>query len=665
MPSQRPQNAEQARLVNNAGLNHPDSYNNQGYNSFDRSETVLQTQRFADVNPIYPADLIPGERPRIVSQHELRTFTLRSPLLSDVYMHRSFFVVPLQAIYPNTWKIQIKPRPWGSDIPDLALPGLEMILVKGNSYSVYTTLCEFGRSQGSSETHWFELFLLFIQMFSQDGLLHKLGYGFPDYGVDDLVNIILNEDSGQLSFVVNYTYDNGNQSSSIDLADTSISLDKRRFVFYEILNNHYQVTSFNAQGSNQSDWAGDGSGVYDGAMKAIFDSFPSWSSSSKPVVLERLIAYQMICAQFFTNPYVDNVVTGKQWLDNQMSLEDSLFFNIAGDQNQFTTFVLNGVTYRYDFGSVRSFRNLFGKATSGLVGTTLAQRLIAVRILRNLFEIHSSLRHTDYFVDARVQPLAVGDAYAAVANNQVSAININESLWLQRLYNAVQRIPDNVVDYIRQMFGHDPQSKEPQPMRISAESFLLNGQEVENTTSDSPGTVVSLLRSQQSNYSFEFKVTEHCVLLGLNSYSMSYCYASAMERVFYNRNRLERFNPYTQHFGDQPIYFEELCNDARSNNFGGTFGYQLRYAEYKNGLNRCSGAFAHGDLPSWSAIFDRSQGFNYRVLSSEFIRNNNYDFDQFYYSLTGYNPCEYFHFICKFKTIVNSNSQQQKYPSLM
>lgn len=665
MPSQRPQNAEQARLVNNAGRNHPDSYNNQGYNSFDRSETVFQTQRFADVNPIYPADLIPGERPRIVSQHELRTFTLRSPLLSDVYMHRSFFAVPLQAIYPNTWKIQIKPRPWGNDIPTLALPGLPMSIVKGAQYSLITQLQSFGRSQFTSETLWFESLLLFIQMFSQDGLLHKLGYGFPDYGVDDIVNYLLNENSDQLQFVVNYTYDNGNQSSSIDLADTDIPLDQRRYVFYELLNNHYQVTSFNAQGSNQSDWAGDGTGAVDGAIKAIFDAFPSWADTRKPVNLERLIAYQMVCSQFFTNPYIDNIVTGKGWLDNMQTLYNQSFSAFASTDS-YLYFSLNGVTYNYEVGSERFFRSILTSVGGGLSSVSnLATRLVRVRILRNLFEIHSSLRHTDYFTDARVQPLAVGDAYAAVANNQVSAININESLWLQRLYNAVQRIPDNVVDYIRQMFGHDPQSKEPQPMRISAESFLINGQEVENTTNDSPGNVVTLLRSQQSNYSFEFKVSEHTILLGLNSYSMSYCYASAMERVFYNRNRLERFNPYTQHFGDQPVYFEELCNDARSANYGGTFGYQLRYAEYKNGLNRCSGAFAHGDLPSWAAIYDRSQGFNYRVLSSEFIRNNNYDFDQFYYSLTGYNPCEYFHFICKFKTIVNSNSQQQKYPSLM
>lgn len=668
MPSNRPQNAEQARLVNNTGRNHPDSYNAQGYNTFDRSGSSLQTQRFAEVNPIYAADLIPGERPRIISEHELRSFTLKSPLLSDVYMHRSFFVVPLSAIYPNTWKIQIKPRPFGSDISDSALPGLRLYHVSGvnNNVSLLYVLKDFGRSQSYDETYWFECLLLFIQMFSQDGLLHKLGYGFPDYGVDELVNLILNEDNYQVSFTVGYSYDNGNSSGSLDLADTTIPLQRRRFVLYQLIKNAYTVVSFSTTGSNQSDWNPGTGGTVDTAFLTIFNAFPTWSATSKPINLERVFAYQMVCSQFFTNPYIDNIVDGKGWLDNFSSIYESVMGNSSYNQSAIT-FNLNGVTYRYDMGSMAVLNNCISKLAqaSGNGYLSLTQKKVLIKAVRNLFEIHDSLRVTDYFVDGRVQPLAVGNVYSAVVGNQVSAIDVNESLWLQRLYNAVQRIPDNLPDYIRQMFGHDPQSKFPQPMEVSHETFLISGQEVENTTNTNQGNVVSLLRSQQSNYQFEFKVSEHCVLIGLNSYSMVYNYSTAMDRVFYNRTRLERFNPYFQHVGDQPIFYDELDNDAKSANYGGTFGYQLRYAEYKNGLNHASGAFAHGDLPSWAAIYNRSDIFNYRVLSSEFIRNNNYDFDQFYSSLTGLNPCEYFHFICKFRTKVWSNSQQQKYPSLM
>lgn len=656
MPSQFPQNAEYGGLVSGMSNNHPEAFNSEGYNTFDRSALTLQTQRFADINPIYSKKFISGDIVPIQSDHKIRTFTLSSPLLTDVYMHRSFYSVPLQCIYPNTFQVFFKPQIKGNELPAGAKPKMPLAYIKGSTTSIaYFLGSEDGTGSGAqSEVIWMNLLFLLIQIWSQDGLLAKLGYGHKSDGIDDIVDYLLTTNS---NVTFQFYRPSDNKTYAVNFADTTLPLKTRRFLLLQLINNKYILQGVTAA---SADWA---NFVTDIRYMDFFTTTWSLDTSLDCVNLEKVIAYQLVCAQFFTNSYVDDINTAKKWLDNEMALLDEL----RGAGLLTETFLLNGVKYRYDLVSQQTLHDVFKVAAtgSGLGAAQISIRQCAIDILRNIFEIQESLKTSDYFVDSRTQPLAVGDVYSAVVSNQVSAIDINKSLWMQRLLNAVNRIPDNIVEYLRKMFGNDPTSKEPQPMFISSERFLLGGQEVENTSDTNQGNTVTLLRSEDSRYRFEFKLSEPSVVIGLNSFSVGYVYAHAMDKEFTEFDRYDNFNPYLQHIGDQPVTQQELVNDLHSATHLNNFGYQLRYAQYKTAISHCSGAFSDDRLPSWASIYDKSNSAEFKVLNPEFIRNANIDFDDFYSSLTGTRLTDYFHFICAFNTNCFVNSKQQKFPSLV
>lgn len=657
MPNQYAQNAEYGGLVSGMANNHPEVHNNEGYNTFDRSSIFLQTQRFADINPIYAHKFISGDIAPIESAHELRTYTLASPLLTSVYMHRSFYSVPLQAIYPNTFQVFFKPQLKGSDFPDSAKPRFPLARCLSGSNSLLSWLgSSYGQGTNESEVLWMQVMFLMIQIFSADGILAKLGYGFDysklgfDYVLEDLLN------NAGLTFQV--TRPSDNYSFSFNTSSSAIPLSKRRFWLLKLIQNKYTLTGI--QVSSPTDWTN--------FVDAIRQYVPAFSQSfsldaNKDCInLEKVIAYQLVCAQFFSNSYVDDINTAKKWLENNWSI---IVYAIPVTQ---TIFTLNGVRYNYDLISYTPLNYVLSSLYSTTFSLTTKQSVLGV--LRNIFEIHESLKTSDYFVDSRTQPLAVGDVYASVVSNQVSAIDVNKSLWMQRLLNAVNRIPDNIVEYLRKMFGNDPISKDPQPMFISSERFRLGAQEVENTTDVDQGNTVSLLRSNEpTRYRFEVRVSEPSVIIGLNSYSQDIVYAQAIDKEFTEFDRYDNFNPYLQHIGDQPVTQQELVNDLTSTTHLSNFAYQLRYASYKTAINHASGAFAdfaaNSSIASWASIYDRQNASQFKVINTEFIRNANIDFDEYYSSLTGTRLTTYYHFICSFDTRCFVNSKQQKFPSLL
>lgn len=647
------QDAREAGLVSGVSLNHASPFNPQDYNEFDRSADMFETQRFAEINPIYAQEFNGDDIIPIRSLHELRSFTLKSPLMSDLYMNRAFFQVPLQAIYPHTFQPLFKPEIKGSDIPDGAKAAFNLALIKGGAVSlsslvqsVYTS----GFNTYVTSTVFFKCLLLFIQLFSRDSLLVKLGYGLPDYGADQVFELILTNNTSQ-GIVVSYSTPS-NPSKSITFKDTNVDAF-HRYALMQLLYGKWAIISVTME---------DPSTTQSHDLAAIGDiisrDLPSWTNDDF-INLEKVFAYQLTCAKFYSNPYVDDINTSYRWLLNNETLAYSIVSNTQ------RSFVLNGVNYQYDLISRNILSNLMLIAFNYTSGTA-ANKIIVLNIFSNIFEVHSSLRYTDYFVDSRTQPITMDNTYAAVTGQGVSALDVNKSLWLQRFKNAVGRVPDNMRSYFRSIFGYEPDTIEAEPFIISKERFLIIGQEVENTNDTEQGKVVTNLRSSQSNFIFDVHVKEPVIIIGLNSYSVKYAYGRAVDKGFIINDRLDKFNPFLQHIGDQTVLYNELNNDRRSAYYGNTFGYQVRYAQFKTALSHATGGFLDDNtLQSWIALFDKTNAMDYAVMNTEFIRNQNLDFDQFYSSLTGTKMTTYFHFICRFTTFCDVKSRQQKFPSLM
>lgn len=680
MPNSNIVNAKGAGLVSGVGQNSPNVRNMQDYNGFDRSQTFFQTQRFAEVNPTFAKKFIAGDRIPLRHRHQLRSFTLESPLMSNVYLHRASYNVPLQCIYHNTFEYWFKNPVRGNDIPEDAKAGFSLSHINSSRLSAVlylnTRKVDLSDSQSSaSSVLWLNNLFLLMQIYSRDGLLQKLGYSVSSNAIERIYQIFGNIMAGSFNVRCSISFEDAEGTSYLwDLpARTMIiggsrtidlTLSQERFYFYELVNNKYNITAFFFNGFE--------SGVDESFIDAFNDALSDIPvfQDDDIINLEKVFAYQYVCAQFYSNSFVDDIYSARQWEENNLSLlKDAIrsYSSVSAIQQLSTVFQLNGKVIGYDLISYHIFEILFRCFASAVGANTppVAFKNICCKILRNIFEVHYSLRTSDFFTDSRTQPLAVGDVYAAVTNQGVSAIDVNKSLWIQRLLNAVNRIPQHIETYLKQMFGFEPQSKEPKPMFIAKERFLIIGQEIENTTSTDQGNVVTNLRSSDSGrFSFETFASEPCIVISVSSYSMEYAYAQSYDKEFKEFDRLDNFNPYFQHVGDQPILSREIYNDPNRFSLDEVFGYQLRYYQYKKSINHASGGFID-DLPSWISLFDKIKSADSSHLSSEFIRNHNIDFDDFYSSLTGFDPCQYFHFIVRFDTQCHVTSKQQKYPSLV
>ena len=690
-------------------MNNPGSYNNEGYNSFDKSHLRFYTQRFSEVYPCLSQPANSGDNIPLSVRHELRNYTLKAPLLSSLKMYRSFYQVPLSAISPYTWELQLRQPVRGQDIAFGDVVQRISISRVFNLYSrlltylhLTTELTDLGDASSYAQTLLRST--LFISLVvGNSSLLSALGVALPyRTEVDDIYSEVmgtfLNLMTSRLTssgapFVSTLSYVDNDENTHIlaatrdDDGTFNLSLsemwnfirDSLQFgnisVGFSVLKSEdyatlYSVLSVPALLAWETFNPSDVENLqYADFLSQIKDTDADFIS------LRPVIAYQMACAQFFTNTAVDDIYTAKQWLLDSRSYEGTY----PAVKNRAETFSLNGAVYLYDAFAgkrVSEIIDYFYSLTT-TIASAASTSISILKYFENLFGIRQSLRYPDYFTSSRTQPLAVGDVTTTVNENKVSAININQSLWFQRFLNAVNRTSQNIYEYLKSMDGVEPQRKAPQPYFLTSEEFNISGQEVENTANNQ-GAVTTLLRSENSNFAFKAFIDEPSYIIGVTYFNALSVYDSLRPLHWEQNDRFDWFNSYMQHIGDQPVHLRELVSDRlnKSQSFGnqfvnGIFGYQLRYAQYKFENSIALGGFINGSLPGWSLIcrpFGRAGSTTFAkspTISEQFIRNDDYAFDELYSSLSGANPATRFHFVIAQYADEVVNSKQQKFPSLL
>ncbi len=696
------------------GLNNPRTANRESYNTFNRSRKRLSTQLFNQVQPMYCQAQIEGDVARLQVSHDLRSYTLKSPLLSDVQMHRTFFQVPWSAIMPNTWENLYRQPIKGSDI-DYA--NTAPILY---DYTL-NDLCYFCKPysscfNNSSSVSWavpsnksklvesIYLGALISRIFSRNSLLKNLGITLPleEYGdnivsfwVDNLLKAAHNEvnnlptsssSTSSITAVASFDYDDIAGNSHVVKLDRNLTLSQLYNAFQDIADNPLSLNfSFPLDSSSAetnlyfpdtavTDITNLSADNYMKAMAPNSYAYYNYTGSDeqpglKAINIMPLIAYQLIAAQYYSNPNIDECYTAKDWLNRMRGYVEVMRNRINamyGEDFLPSSFTQNGVPYYYDVFAGINLQNILSLVE--MLFDFDESKAAFVNFLTALFAPARSLRRGDYFVNSRTQPLAVGDVNVTVSDNKVSAIDMNKSMWVQRFLNAVNRASQNIYEYIQSLAGVTPARIAPQPNFICDESFRIGNFEVENTA-DEQGKVVTLFRNADSRYMYEVFIDEPSFIIGVNSFNMDFAYPTSTDKTWYMKDRLEWFNSFMQHAGDQAVELCELKTPSEPSEYydGKTFGYQLRYAEFKNSISQATGGFLDSstDLDSWSAIMDTADYSRTDVISSEFIRNRNEDFDKFYSSLTGSNPTTRFHFIIAQNIQNMVNSKQEAYPTLI
>lgn len=195
------------------------------------------------------------------------------------------------------------------------------------------------------------------------------------------------------------------------------------------------------------------------------------------------------------------------------------------------------------------------------------------------------------------------------------------------------------------------------PNFLSRETHILGKDEIDNTA-DAQGNVVTNIMDTDSRFAFDIYVDVPSIILGLVTFDVVGCYQRVTEKDNFHLNRFDMFNPFLQNIGDQSVNLQELRPEVSPDS---VFGYQVRNAEYKFKVNQCHGGFVY-NLPSWLFKFDDRSIDN---ISSESIRSDVSDLDDFYKSLVYGSFAGYFHFIISMTNEVQSNRRMQFEPNIL
>lgn len=636
-------------------INDPGVENRQGLNTFDLSAQNAFTARYGEITPFFYGVGVPDDRITLKPSHMLRTYTFGSPLLSTMRMHVQNFSVPLSAIMPNTWDLIYKNPVKGVDVPDDALCSFDFAAFFTSMVSYFESVfvAYSAASSGDKPQIIFNSIpsvMLFTSVFSSGGLLHYLGITTPhsvyildkefDKAFNQIVTAFVDFDADKTVFIMPLT-----DGYSKYLIPTASSL---RSFLYSALEYPDAFYNYSKADLGEAFISAVLSGIYN-----LVNTFRAFGTRQPffNVNLYKVVAYQMICAQYFTNDHVDDIYTSKLWLQNMQALAFAPFGSSMSVND--LTFGYNGLRVPYDVFS----SHYLSKLVEVISNRSNAHFNSALYFFCNLFSFRRSLKYGDYFNSSRTQPLAVGDVTAPVVGNKVSAIDTTKSISYQRFLNAVNRAGSYIKDYVKSIFGVTPEQIEPMPNFLSRETHILGKDEIDNTA-DAQGNVVTNIMDTDSRFAFDIFVDTPSIILGLITFDVVGCYSRVTEKDNFHINRFDMFNPFLQNIGDQSVSLQELKPTSAATS---VYGYQVRNAEYKFKVNQCHGGFTY-NLPSWLFKFDKDE---VSYISSESIRSDVSDLDEFYKSLTYGSPAGYYHFIISMTNEVKSNRRMQFEPNIL
>jgi len=123
-------------------------------------------------------------------------------------------------------------------------------------------------------------------------------------------------------------------------------------------------------------------------------------------------------------------------------------------------------------------------------------------------------------------------------------------------------------------------------------------------------------------HGFSQSFTEHGFVFGIVNVRADLSYQSGIERMWFRRGRYDFYWPALAHLGEQAIFTQEIYAAGAATD-DDVFGYQERWAEYRNKPNRISAGFRSSN-PQSLDFWHLSQDFgaSVPVLNSAFVTEN-------------------------------------------
>lgn len=650
-------------------VNNPQFENEQGYFPYDLTHQEFITPRFGEVTPSMHLHTVAGDR---VSHHDdMKTVLnqINGNFLSTIRQYVDSYFVPLRSVYPYNYEKLIPNPTKGDDLPNLALPQFPIALffkeylastlsytVKDHGETVIKPLDNLMTTNYPALGDSFRLsrFLTFLYFVSRGQLLDYLGVCFDNtidnvnqnerslfqYNVDEAFRLIYE------SFVAN----NNTYISEVipDLTSNTFgdSDGGRTYNVNTLSEFRDAIATCIERGMYpylpNTAWVDDLDDLYKYFVSFFTIAYIPGrinfvelvNSAENPfnvgyINLEKILAYQQVIAQYFTNDHIDNVYNSELFMQNLRSV---MYPSHDGRSVEYT-FDYNGVSTEYDLISAGgTFYSLISNESAG----NLNRQFVFASLM---FVLRRSLRYGDYFSTARPNMLAVGQLQINVADGGVSPIDVTKNLLMQRYLNAANYIGSGFLQYMASIYGVTPSDTGTFP-RFIAHRVIELGNDVVNNTADNQGFQTTNLIGVTDQNGFDVFIDDFGVIINVVSYDVLPVYKSGIDSSYHLSDRFDYFNPMLQGIGDQAIRRSEMVGNLPSRD--STFGYTMRNAEYKFKVSRAHGAFVNS-LNAMLLPVPLSR-LNTENIDPDFIRDKPSFLDSVIPVSTGISPAEYFHF---------------------
>lgn len=654
------------------------------HSKFDLSYHNFLTTSYGEITPFFRMEGVPGDKITLRNSHKVRSYTLKSPLMSDVYMQKDYFAVPMEAILPINWN-KIFTNPVVGDDVDAAkvncvanpvAPDYDLSL---NLASINSSFGTGSEAAGYKPSDGFNKLFFHEKLFSKSSLFSQLGMNLwpslisgegvfnPDTpnaiefnkgDFDDYENCILTifrskviDGSSAHSVTLKYAeLDSANLTGYTEqtvVYGPQYDGDVQYFEdMLDFMREHY-LTSVVVNGLTGDTPLGfTTSGNPSLGIHEVSNMLLNWAP---------IFAYQICCAHYFTNDRIDYIYSAE--------LYRQMMRSFCTDYSK-RTFKYNGIDTLYD---ELSGYWIYTQLSNYVNGAPLDQ-IKAYYYFVNALSHQRSLRYADYFTSSRLHPLAVGNTDIEVNSNLVSVIDVSRNIQIQRFLNLVNKTGRKFEEYVSKMFGTYVKPDYHNPSYLSKTRDKVVSYEVDNTgeaQQSQPVSVTSTFQGTSSNFAFEFECDRPCIILGLLSYDIPRVYSRIVERENLHVDRFDYFNPFMQFIGDQDVKRVELSSTIPGINEA--WGYQSRYAEYKTRVPVCSGGFSKQNvLPSWQFVADSDYGKDVDLhITPSYIRSRRSELDKFFLRLTGEAPAMRFHFINDMHNDVKADRAMVANPNIL
>ena len=385
--------------------------------TFPLSYHFFDTHRFGEYHPHYVENSVKDDDLPIHSSHKVMSYTMKSPLMQSISMKKDYFAVPKEAILPMNFQKFFENPVIGDDVTDDVGCGVDSFWYKvyslmDNLKSCISSLFASSSTSDNSALNAIFRFLVIGEYFYSNGnLFSSLGchgapyhcfYGFEHYNWDDFVDEVLSwmvsngytkftADVGDYTYNVNYDTDNNDGDISFRHFLCLIR-DEPYFGVQSVVKAGFR-SAFNTVLTTTSSGIGEKFSVLTFADAEINDN------------PERLWAYQLCVAHYYSNDHVDYIFSAelfRQLVGYYVSVVNQEIKSASNPE--FDTFTYNGIKYQYDFMSGHYLEKIlqfgsdanYGEALLYRYGNTTPEYIPCfLGYLSALFAFRRSLRYLD------------------------------------------------------------------------------------------------------------------------------------------------------------------------------------------------------------------------------------------------------------------------------